>query len=154
MTRPLKGNTPATPGSTVAPPGDGVKPQRVLFTGGGALNKYLMATIKKHLQQQDTNIKVMECVDKDTVNYKEALIFAFLGLRTLKGLSNIYGSVTGASGNSVSGSIHLPAKSRSKSSIPFNLNKLTSLYQANCNTNGNTPTAENDKHRKSWTLYD
>ena len=42
------------------------------------------------------------------MRFKEAIIFCFLGLRTLLGLPNTCSEVTGASRNAVSGSIHLP----------------------------------------------
>ena len=127
------------------------KVQKVLFTGGGALNGFLMKTIARKFQEATSLIKIVECNDEDTINFKEALIFAFLGLRTLKGLTNIHKSVTGAKQNSVSGSIHLPAKSRSSQACPFDLNKLTSAYKTNLVQNGKGNAEK--VHRKSWTLY-
>jgi hypothetical protein len=49
--------------------------------------------------------------DNDTIAFKEALIFAFLGLRCLLNQENIMSSVTGSKNNSISGSIHRPAHS-------------------------------------------
>jgi anhydro-N-acetylmuramic acid kinase len=43
------------------------------------------------------------------VNYKEALVFAFLGLLKIKNEINCLKSVTGASKNHVSGIIYYPS---------------------------------------------
>ena len=77
----------------------------LLVTGGGALNVFLMTLLREQLARNGLSITES---DADTVQYKEALIFAFLGLRCLLGLPNIRLEVTGARCDSVSGSIHLP----------------------------------------------
>jgi anhydro-N-acetylmuramic acid kinase len=72
-----------------------------LVTGGGAFNKYLMKLIR-----QRTNSEII-IPDNQIVMFKEALIFAFLGLlRYLKQI-NCLQSVTGAIDNSCSGIIHI-----------------------------------------------
>ena len=74
----------------------------VLFTGGGAFNSFLMEKIKAFSR---CNIVLPE---NDLIEYKEALIFAFLGvLRDLQ-LDNCLASVTGAKHNHSSGNIFLP----------------------------------------------
>ena len=40
--------------------------------------------------------------------FQEAMLFAFLGMRCLLGQKNVFKSVTGASEDSVCGSIHQP----------------------------------------------
>ena len=45
--------------------------------------------------------------DEDTVDFKEAVVFAFLGLRCLLGLVNVDSAVTGATMDTVSGAVHL-----------------------------------------------
>ncbi|XP_041359260.1 anhydro-N-acetylmuramic acid kinase-like [Gigantopelta aegis] len=77
----------------------------VLITGGGAFNKFLMKNMEKKLKEAGFSIQE---TDEDTINFKEALVFAFLGLRTLLGLDNVISATTGSSTDSVSGSIHRP----------------------------------------------
>ncbi|PLW91956.1 MAG: anhydro-N-acetylmuramic acid kinase [Marinilabiliales bacterium] len=75
---------------------------KVLFTGGGIRNRFLEKQIKARLGEA-------VYVPSDVlVEYKEAMIFAFLGLLRIKGKANILSSATGASADSCSGLIHLP----------------------------------------------
>jgi anhydro-N-acetylmuramic acid kinase len=76
----------------------------VLFTGGGVYNKFLMELIKNKINTK-TRIIVP---DKYTIEYKEALIFAFLGLLRYHNEVNCYASVTGASKDTIGGIIYLP----------------------------------------------
>ncbi|KAL3879124.1 hypothetical protein ACJMK2_031435 [Sinanodonta woodiana] len=80
---------------------------KILLTGGGAFNKFLVRLIKDKLKVHDMEL---DEADEDTINFKEALVFAFLGLRCLLGEENVHRDVTGARENSVSGSIHRPLK--------------------------------------------
>jgi anhydro-N-acetylmuramic acid kinase len=81
----------------------------LLVTGGGYFNSYLLARLQHKLTISSNASCVKLATSSDhTVNFKEALIFAFLGLRTLLALPNIASSVTGASRDCVGGSIHLP----------------------------------------------
>ncbi|WP_299672196.1 anhydro-N-acetylmuramic acid kinase [uncultured Polaribacter sp.] len=73
----------------------------VLITGGGTFNTFLMARIK-----QCSNVKVEQPSD-ELINYKEALIFAFLGLLKINNQINCLQSVTGASENHSSGVIFM-----------------------------------------------
>lgn len=75
---------------------------KMLVTGGGALNSYLIQRIEHHTPHQ------VVVPDLQTVNYKEALIFAFLGLLRLEGRVNVLSSVTGAPSDSCSGKIWRP----------------------------------------------
>ncbi|HOI33165.1 MAG TPA: anhydro-N-acetylmuramic acid kinase, partial [Bacteroidales bacterium] len=77
--------------------------KRVLITGGGALNEYL---VKKLRQTSEAEIIVP---DERLVNYKEALIFAFLGVLKIRGEVNVLASVTGAESDSCSGKIWYPS---------------------------------------------
>lgn len=77
----------------------------MLVTGGGARNLYLMETLRKHLKPE--GVDVPQAADL-LIDFKEAYIFAFLGLMTLLGRSNTLKSVTGASRDVCGGSIHLP----------------------------------------------
>lgn len=74
---------------------------RACVTGGGAYNTFLLNLIKHYASK--TEIHVPEPL---IVEYKEALIFAFLGLLRYHGLPNCLASVTGASNDSSSGAIY------------------------------------------------
>ncbi|TXD48943.1 anhydro-N-acetylmuramic acid kinase [Polaribacter sp. IC073] len=74
----------------------------VLITGGGVFNSFLMERIK-----ETATIKVVASSDA-LINYKEALIFAFLGVLKINNQVNCLKSVTGASENHSSGVIFLP----------------------------------------------
>ena len=78
---------------------------KLLVTGGGALNTFLIERLQQHTFHQ------VIVPDRMTVNYKEALIFAFLGLLRIEGQTNVLSSVTGASSDSCSGRIWHPKTS-------------------------------------------
>ena len=73
----------------------------LLITGGGAFNTQLMVQLKA---LSDCKIQVP---DKETVSFKESLIFAFLGHLRLNQKVNTLASVTGASRNSCGGAVYL-----------------------------------------------
>ena len=75
---------------------------RILVTGGGAFNTFLIRQIGRL-----SNHKIV-IPDPEIVNFKEALIFAFLGVLRCRGEINILASVTGANRDSSGGTIHLP----------------------------------------------
>lgn len=79
----------------------GVKPQKMLITGGGALNTFLIERMSYHLP--GFKVKVP---DFETVFYKEALVMAFLALMRLLGKKNVLSSVTGSKRDTVSGAIY------------------------------------------------
>jgi anhydro-N-acetylmuramic acid kinase len=72
-----------------------------LTTGGGALNKFLVEQIKKQLPS-------IIIPHTNTIHFKEALIFAFLGLLKLRGEVNVLKSVTGSVNNHSSGVVYSP----------------------------------------------
>lgn len=76
--------------------------QSVLITGGGAFNTHLVDLI-----MANTRCKVI-LPSNDIINFKEALIFAFLGYLRLINKPNALASVTGATKDSVSGAVYLP----------------------------------------------
>ncbi|MFY0600821.1 MAG: anhydro-N-acetylmuramic acid kinase [Cyclobacteriaceae bacterium] len=80
------------------------KGSKVLFTGGGAYNSFLIELMKHNLSG-DAQVSIPE---KDIIEFKEALIFGFLGLLKKLGRPNVFASVTGATADSVSGTIHKP----------------------------------------------
>ncbi|MDN3666291.1 anhydro-N-acetylmuramic acid kinase [Algibacter miyuki] len=78
-----------------------LKPEaKVLVTGGGAYNTYIIDEIKKHV-----NAEII-IPNADLVEFKEALIFAFLGILKLRDEVNCLQTVTGASKNHSSGKIY------------------------------------------------
>ena len=88
-------------------PGDSPTRRSLLVTGGGSLNTLLISTLGDKLTRVLPHVTLTE-TDSDTINFKEALVFAFLGLRLLLGINNISSKVTGARCDSLSGSIHVP----------------------------------------------
>ena len=77
---------------------------KVLATGGGVFNNYLIRSIEDHLDHK------MIIPESNIINYKEALIFALLGLLKLEGKVNVLCSVTGAKHDHSSGVIFKPNK--------------------------------------------
>lgn len=75
---------------------------KVLVTGGGAKNKYLIAQLMKL-----TNAEIIVPAES-LIDYKEALIFGLLGVLKLRNEDNCLASVTGASIDHSSGNIYLP----------------------------------------------
>ncbi|QXP69062.1 anhydro-N-acetylmuramic acid kinase [Polaribacter sp. R2A056_3_33] len=78
------------------------KNARVLVTGGGAFNEYL---INKVREEKEIDLIVP---DQQLINFKEALIFAFLGLLKSENKVNCLSSVTGASKDHSSGEVFYP----------------------------------------------
>ena len=74
----------------------------VLITGGGVFNSFLMQEIENY-----SNIKIVQASDT-LINYKEALIFALLGVLKIDNQINCLKSVTGAHKNHSSGVVCLP----------------------------------------------
>jgi anhydro-N-acetylmuramic acid kinase len=77
------------------------KLHQVLITGGGAYNTYLIERLKA---LSDTEIIIP---DDTCIQFKEALIFAFLGYLRLNNKINTLNSVTGASQNSIGGAVYM-----------------------------------------------
>ena len=65
--------------------------RKLLATGGGTYNDFLMERMQYHLPQLEIIIP-----DKKTIEFKEALIFALLGVLKLRNEINVLSSVTGA----------------------------------------------------------
>ena len=76
----------------------------ILITGGGAFNTFLIKRIEFYAK---TKIKQ---ADKELINYKEALIFALLGVLKVQNKVNCLQSVTGAKKDHSSGEIFYPKK--------------------------------------------
>ena len=72
---------------------------KILVTGGGAFNTFLLERFREFMKCE------IVIPSPEIINYKEALVFAFLGLLRHLGEVNCYASVTGASTDSSSGVI-------------------------------------------------
>lgn len=75
------------------------KPLRILCTGGGALNSFLMSEIQRKLGKRAEAI----IPSNQIIEFKEALIFAFLGVLRMRQEVNVLRSVTKAKRDSCSG---------------------------------------------------
>jgi anhydro-N-acetylmuramic acid kinase len=79
-------------------------PARILVTGGGALNSFLIALLQEQLYPEfEVVLPPRELIDN-----KEAIVFGFLGALRLCGLPNVLASVTGARRDSCGGILCLP----------------------------------------------
>jgi anhydro-N-acetylmuramic acid kinase len=84
----------------------GAHNQQMLITGGGRHHAFLLQQLRDHLAP--LGVTVPDPADLAWVDYKEAIVFGFLGLRTLLGLPTTLARTTGAKHDAVTGSIHLP----------------------------------------------
>ncbi len=75
---------------------------KMLTTGGGAFNSFLIERIKSQLEEIEVIIP-----NTDLINYKEALIMAFIGVLRWRNEYNVLSSVTGATRDSIGGAVWL-----------------------------------------------
>ncbi|MEP0132132.1 MAG: anhydro-N-acetylmuramic acid kinase [Eudoraea sp.] len=81
------------------------KDQSTLFvTGGGALNQFMMELLQSKLAPTISLV----IPSKKLIEYKEALIFALMGILRIEQEINVLKTVTGASKDSSSGVVYLP----------------------------------------------
>ena len=76
--------------------------QSVYVTGGGAMNTYLMEELRKRYAG------TVVIPSTQLLEFKEAIVFAFLGKRFIDQEYNCIASVTGAKENVCGGVLHLP----------------------------------------------
>ncbi len=75
---------------------------RMLVTGGGAFHGYLIEKIKEKIE----GVCQVEIPNPELVCFKEALVFAFLGLLRIKNKPNSLRQVTGAGSDSIGGALY------------------------------------------------
>lgn len=74
---------------------------KILVTGGGAFNKFLMELIATKMPHE------LYIPEPELVNHKEAMIFAFLGYLRLRNQYNCLSSVTGSRINNIGGAVYM-----------------------------------------------
>ncbi|MBL7924612.1 MAG: anhydro-N-acetylmuramic acid kinase [Bacteroidia bacterium] len=78
-----------------------LKPQsKILVTGGGAFHTFLLERMAEKSQ------KVLTVPAEDLVKFKEALVFAFLGVLNYSGRVNVFDSATGSVKQHVGGAMY------------------------------------------------
>lgn len=75
---------------------------KLLITGGGAHNTFLVSRLKETLAAQQVEAVVPE---QTIVDFKEAIVMALIGILRWREENNVYASVTGASRNSIGGAV-------------------------------------------------
>jgi len=83
--------------------GDGTRP-KMLVTGGGAHNNFLVARLREHLGVAATEVEVV-VPEAQLVDYKEALVMALMGVLRWREENNVLAGVTGASRDSIGGAV-------------------------------------------------
>jgi anhydro-N-acetylmuramic acid kinase len=78
------------------------KPDKILVTGGGAHNKFLINRLNETMRGLGVTVEVPHIT---VVDFKEALIMALLGLLRWREENTVMHSVTGASRSSIGGAV-------------------------------------------------
>jgi len=76
--------------------------QKILVTGGGAFNSFLIERIKDQLKELNIEVVIPE---EKLIKYKEALIMALIGVLRWREETNVLSSVTGSKRNSIGGAV-------------------------------------------------
>lgn len=76
----------------------------LLVTGGGALNGFFMEELQRALGDS----WALQLPPRTLIDFKEALVFAFMGILRIQKRTNVLASVTGAQRDSCSGVVFLP----------------------------------------------
>ncbi len=82
--------------------GAGAGAVRMLVTGGGAHNGFLIGRLRTLLAELGVQVVVPEAA---IVDYKEALVMALIGVLRWREENNVFASVTGASRDSIGGAV-------------------------------------------------
>jgi anhydro-N-acetylmuramic acid kinase len=95
-------------GKAIRPYCGGQPEYKMLITGGGALNEYLVSTIEKELNRLNLAVSCVVPEEK-LVHFKEALAMSMIGVLRWREEENVLASVTGATRNSIGGALWLGA---------------------------------------------
>jgi anhydro-N-acetylmuramic acid kinase len=79
-----------------------IREQKMLVTGGGAFNRFLISRLAEELQSHAIEVTVP---DAALVQYKEALVMALIGVLRWRQEYNVLASVTGAERDSIGGAV-------------------------------------------------
>ncbi len=83
-------------------PSLGLPNARMLVTGGGAFNQFLVDRLRAHLEPMRVEVDVPE---EKLVNYKEALVMALLGVLRWREEPTTLATVTGAAKDGIGGAV-------------------------------------------------
>lgn len=83
---------------------EGTNEKKMLITGGGVFNKFLINCIREEITPLGISLIV---ADAQTAAFKEALVMALIGALRWQQKTNVLSSVTGASRDSVNGTLWL-----------------------------------------------
>jgi anhydro-N-acetylmuramic acid kinase len=75
---------------------------KLMITGGGALNTFLVERLEEMLKDQKIEIVLPETA---IINYKEALIMGLIGVLRWREENNVFASVTGSTKDSIGGAV-------------------------------------------------
>lgn len=84
------------------------KDYKMLLTGGGAFNTYLVGQIQQAINESHLNVSC-EVPQDEIVKFKESLAMSLIGVLRWREEENVFASVTGATRNSIGGAIWLGA---------------------------------------------
>lgn len=86
--------------------GEAMAGERMLVTGGGAHNHFLIGRLQELLSLLGVEVVVPSSeTDSALVDYKEALVMALIGVLRWREENNVLASVTGASRDSIGGAV-------------------------------------------------
>jgi anhydro-N-acetylmuramic acid kinase len=81
-----------------------LNPGKILVTGGGAFNAHFISRLKVHLSPLNW---VVEVAEESLINYKEAMLMAYMGHRYINKKTNTISTATGAEKDLISGALYL-----------------------------------------------
>lgn len=88
--------------NAIAPYCQRTEEYKMLITGGGAFNNFMVEQIKAKLTESSIPVTCIVPDDK-LIQYKEALAMALMGILRWREEANVFASVSGASRNSIGG---------------------------------------------------